>query len=255
LNDRQDIRLSYGRGFRAPSLRELYFDFYDASHAIEGNTGLKAETSHSINGSWQIELLNADGRKVTTAIGGFYNDVSNKINYGQKAGSLVTTYINVDRYKTEGITWTNTFRWPGWDVRAGFGYTGRYNQLYESDENLSKFAWSPEATANASYMTSGWTFSIYYKFTGKTPYYEISTENGITSAHLAKIDAYSWADASVQKKLPKGFNVSGGVRNLFDVTNLNTSSTQSATAHSGGGIRPVGSGRSYFASLTYTFNQ
>jgi outer membrane receptor for ferrienterochelin and colicins len=255
LNDRQDIRLSYGRGFRAPSLRELYLDFYDASHAIEGNPGLKAETSHSINGTWQIDVLNTDGRKVTTAVGGFYHDVRDNIDYGQKAGSLVTTYINIERYKTEGITWTNTFRWPGWDIRAGFGYTGRYNQLYESDANLTKFNWSPEATANASYTTSGWTFSVYYKFTGKTPYYEIITDNGLTSVQLAKVDAYSWADASFQKKLPKGFDVSGGVRNLFDVTNLNTSSTQSATAHSGGGIRPVGAGRSYFATLTYTFNQ
>lgn len=255
LNERQDIRLSYGRGFRAPSLRELYFDFYDASHAIEGNVDLKAETSHSINGSWQVELMNGDGRKITTAFGAFFNDVSNKINYGQKAGSLVTTYINIDRYKTEGVTWTNTFRSSAWDVRAGFGYTGRYNQLYESDENLSKFAWSPEVTANASYMTSGWTFSLYYKFTGMTPYYEIITEDGSPSAHLAKIDAYSWGDVSVQKKLPKGLDIAGGSRNIFNVTNIGTSSDLGATAHSGGGIRPIGSGRSYFLSLTYTLNQ
>jgi outer membrane receptor for ferrienterochelin and colicins len=80
-------------------------------------------------------------------------------------------------------------------------------------------------------------------------------EDGSPSAHLAKIDAYSWGDVSVQKKLPKGLDIAGGSRNIFNVTNIGTSSDLGATAHSGGGIRPIGSGRSYFLSLTYTLNQ
>jgi len=256
LNDRQDIRLSYGQGFRAPSLRELYFDFFDASHAIEGNTNLKAETSHSFNGSYNIELLGGTSNKVTMALGGFYNDVRNKINYGQKAGSLITTYINIDEYKTKGFTWNNTLRQKAWDVSAGFSYTGRYNELYDAADDITEFTWSPEVTANVTYRTpgNGWTLSAYYKLTGKTPYYEIVTDNGTQSAHLAAVSAYSWADATVQKTLPKGFSVSGGVRNIFNVTNVASTALVGGT-HSGGGARPIGSGRSYFISFTYSFNQ
>lgn len=46
-----DFRLSYARGFRSPSLRELYFSFFDANHQVVGNPDLKAETSHSFTGS------------------------------------------------------------------------------------------------------------------------------------------------------------------------------------------------------------
>jgi outer membrane receptor for ferrienterochelin and colicins len=256
LNDRQDIRLSYGQGFRAPSLRELYFDFIDASHNIEGNTDLKAETSNSLNGSYNIELPVGAGGKVTTALGGFYNDVRNKIAYGQKAGSLTTTYININTYKTKGISWNNTLRRKAWDVSAGLSYTGRYNELYDAMDDGAEFTWSPEVTANAAYRTArhGWTFSAYYKLTGKTPYYEIITENGTQSTHLATISSYNWADASIQKTFPKGLSVSGGVRNIFNITNVGSTALAGGT-HTAGSVRPIGSGRSYFVSLAYSFTQ
>ena len=43
-----DLRLAYARGFRSPSLRELYFNFFDANHQIIGNPDLKAETSTAL---------------------------------------------------------------------------------------------------------------------------------------------------------------------------------------------------------------
>jgi outer membrane receptor for ferrienterochelin and colicins len=254
LTTRQDVRVSYGRGFRAPSLRELYFDFVDGSHDIQGNPDLKAETSHSINGSYNVDLVKRDGLKVTSVAGFFFNDVSNKINYAISGRS--TTYMNIDKFKTQGLTWNNTLRWNQWDLRAGFGYTGRSNQLDEDIDDVV-FTWSPEATATATYSTinSGWTFSIFYKFTGKTPYYEPVAENGEQTYQLAIIESYSWADASVQKRLVKGFDLGLGARNLFNVTNINSGAAASTGVHTGGGSRPIGSGRSYFLSLTYTFNQ
>ena len=44
-----NARLSYAKGFRAPSLKELYLDFVDANHNIHGNRDLKAEISNSYN--------------------------------------------------------------------------------------------------------------------------------------------------------------------------------------------------------------
>ncbi len=256
LTDRQDFRISYGRGFRAPSLRELYFDFFDASHSIEGNPNLKAETSHSVNGSWNLTVMDVDGAKATTAVGGFFNDVHDKINYGLKPGSTVTTYINIDRYKTKGLTWNNTFRNRRWDVNLGFAYTGRYNDLYGDGDNLPQFVWSPEVTTTTAFKTirGGWNFSVYYKYTGRTPYYQIQTENGQQVATLVKVEPYPWADASIQKQLTKGLSATVGMRNLFNITNINASGQAAATAHSSGPVRPIGSGRSYFVSLNYMFN-
>jgi outer membrane receptor for ferrienterochelin and colicins len=257
LSGRQDLRLSYGRGFRAPSIRELYFDFFDASHSIEGNPRLKPETSNSFNGSWNWTWLEMPGNKMTIAIGGFFNDVHDMINYGVKAGSTITSYINVDRYKTKGITWNNTWRNSNWDVNAGFAYTGRYNQLHEDLNGGRPFQWSPEVNTTASYKTTkgGWNFSVYYKYTGRLPYPEIITLNGESIVNIAKMSAYHWADVSIQKQVFKNFSATTGARNLFNITNVNSTSLASGGAHSQGPIRPIGSGRAYYVSLVYTFNQ
>src|SRR5690606_39224896 len=49
------LRASYARGFRAPTLKDLFFDFVDFNHNIVGNENLKAEYSHNfiVNGVWQ----------------------------------------------------------------------------------------------------------------------------------------------------------------------------------------------------------
>jgi outer membrane receptor for ferrienterochelin and colicins len=255
INDKQDLRLSYGRGFRAPSLRELYFDFVDASHNIKGNPNLKAELSNSFNGSWNWQVIEVNNNKVTTAVGGFYNDIRNQINYASLNNAA--SYINIDRYKTKGVTWTNTFRNRNWDVSAGFSYTGRFNQLHEGGDDSPEFTWAPEVTSTASYRTNngGWVFSAYYKYTGKLPFAEPVTVDGQQTIHIAKLNSYQWSDVSVQKELFKSFNVTAGVRNLFNIKSIGSTSLSSGSAHGGGNTRPIGSGRAYFIDLTYTFNQ
>ncbi len=66
LNKNLDLRLSYARGFRAPILRELYFNFHDASHSIEGNPNLKAEYSNSFIGSLTWQQAKATGVNITS---------------------------------------------------------------------------------------------------------------------------------------------------------------------------------------------
>jgi outer membrane receptor for ferrienterochelin and colicins len=259
INTRQDLRISYGRGFRAPSLRELYFDFFDANHSIEGNTDLKAELSHSFNALWNWQVLAQERIKFSTAVGAFYNTIDNMIGFGQKPGNtLITTYINIDRFKTQGFTWNNTFKAKRWDLNVGFGYTGRFNQLSESVNDIADFVWSSEVTSSANYRIpkAGLVFSLYYKFTGVTPYYELVTVNGEQVAQLANIDSFQWADFTTQKELSKHLSLTAGVRNLLDITNVsNTSASATGTHSGGGGIRPIGYGRSYFISISFSLNK
>lgn len=257
LGSQHDLRLSYGRGFRAPSLRELYFDFFDASHAIEGNTNLKAELSHSISGSWNYRFSQMHGLSGTATVSVFYNTIENMIGYGQKPGNnLVTTYLNIARYKTTGITVGSSLKRKALEVAGGFGYTGRYNQLSESFEEVDGFAWSTEVTASVTYRITrvGLDFFLSCKYTGKTPFYEIVNENGNQVPRLAEQDAFSWADLSAVKQLGKHISFTTGIRNLFDVTAVNNNSVASGV-HSGGSTRPVGYGRSYFFSINYSLTK
>jgi outer membrane receptor for ferrienterochelin and colicins len=256
LNEKQDLRLSYGRGFRAPSLRELYFDFFDASHSIEGNSNLEAELSHSINAAFNWKLLDRHSFTYTTVWGGFYNYVENMIAVGAKPGNgLITTYLNIDRYKTKGFTWNNTFKGSVWEVNAGYALTARFDVLSESFDEVSKFQWSPEITTSASYRIPkhGLKFSFYHKYTGVTPFFELTADNG-EELRLAEQAAFHWADLTIQKDFGKSISVTSGVRNLFDVVNINSTGT-SAGVHTGGGARPVGYGRSYFLSVSYSLTK
>lgn len=257
ISEKQDIRLSYGRGFRAPSLRELYLDFFDASHQIEGNENLKSELSHSINGSWNLKIIGEENQKVTVSVGGFYNSIDNLIGYGQKIENpQITTYLNIEKYKTQGVTWNNTFTNGVWEVSAGIAYTGRFNQLNSSTNDLDRFMWSPELTTSLQYKiaNAGLSFSMYYKYTGKTPFYELRSDNGTQTATLVEVGSYNWADVSVQKKLGQYLSLTGGVRNVFNITAVNNTATVSGV-HTPNGARPIGYGRSYFISLLFSLSK
>ncbi len=257
LNERSDLRLAYGRGFRAPSLRELYFDFFDASHAIEGNTHLKPELSHSYNASWSYRTLFLKKYRASLSVGTFYNAITNMIGFGQKPGNTqVTTYLNIDRFKTTGFTISQTVSSARLECGVGGGVTGRYNQLREDYVAIPEFVWSPEINGSVVYYSQDKKFnaSLYYKFTGRTPYYEIVSDgDGNQIPRLAEIGSFHWADVALSRQLGKHFMLSGGVRNLFDVVFVNNSGVTGG-AHNSAGPRPVGNGRSYFINLTYSFN-
>lgn len=258
LSPRHDFRLSYGRGFRAPSIRELYFDFFDSNHSIEGNTNLEAELSHSFSGSWNWQTLDTDFLKWSVALGGFYNTVSDMIAFGQKPGNtLITTFLNIDKFKTKGLTINNKFKFNRLDAGLGFSYTGKFNQFDGGTNNFNDFLWSPEFISTLSYKMPkrGFIFSLYYKYTGISQFYELVLVDETETVQLAQISSFHWADLTVQKDLLPNLILTTGVRNLFDVKNINNTSISTGGAHTDGGARPVGYGRSYFLGLAYSISK
>lgn len=250
LGARHDLRLSYGRGFRAPSLRELYFFFHDSNHTIDGNPDLEAELSHSYNMSWNWQVIKKLTWRYNLSLSGFYNDVDNMIEYIPKPNSTATTYGNINKYKTQGVTLTNNLTIAHLTASFGGGITGRYNQYYAEGVDMDEFTWSPEVNGSFSYLfaRAGLTANLYYKFTGITPRY-VAGSSGI---YLSETEAYHWADFSVQKTFIKKLSAALGSRNLFNVTQIMSTAVDSGV-HGGGGSNPLSSGRSYYVTLTYNF--
>lgn len=258
LNDNLDLRLAYANGFRAPSIRELYFNFFDASHSITGNPELKAETSNSFNGSldWKTQLK--PEWKISTVLGAFYNDVKDRIAYGQDPNNIqVTTLFNVERYKTAGFTLNHTESFKNLSANVGFSYIGRYNLLSEEQVIVPEMSWTPEVNTNLTYQFLPWktTATLYYKWTGELPGYETVVDSGGNpSAREIMLDGYHWMDISLKKDIGKHLSVNAGARNILDVKQISSTSTGS-DAHGTGAQRPVGYGRSYFLGLTYQLNK
>ncbi len=255
------MRLAYARGFRAPSLRELYFNFFDASHSITGNTHLKAEYSNSFNGSLTRHDIALSNLGLDLTLSGFYNVFSNLIEIGFNPEQPdVNSYINIGRSKTAGGSLQSNLRWKTLKGILGFSYTGRYDELAEGENPvnaLPKYVWWPELSSNIIYSVpkAGTSFNLAYKLNGRKPAYEVTEQNGQQVLGLAKTSSYNLADFSVNKDIRKLATLSFGVKNLFNVTRITNTSSDTGGAHSTGGPVPVSYGRSFFLGLTFQWSK
>ena len=249
-----DMRLAYARGFRAPSLRELYFNFFDANHQIIGNPDLEAETSHSLTGSlnWKKET---PGKVVyTTVLSGFYNDVKNLIDFAVSASDPnVFILTNVSNSKTAGANINSIAKYKQWNISTGFGYTGFYNDYSESDGSLPQMQWSAEVTSVIGYSFSkiGLDANLFYKFTGKRPYYAVNSNQEVV---LTEQEGYHMADITLSKKAFKYLSFNAGVRNLFDVSRI-TSTYADGGTHGAGGTRNIATGRGFFGGVSFNWSK
>ncbi|MBD2752055.1 TonB-dependent receptor [Spirosoma validum] len=257
LTKNLDLRLAYARGFRSPALRELYFNFFDASHSLRGNPNLKAEHSNSFNGSlvWQGSAW------FKSTLGFFYNVFNNLISYGtDPSDPRIQMNINIDKFKTTGATLENVFSWKDLSATVGFSYIGRYNNLLTAPDTtmyanqVPSFLWSPEVNSNFTYVLRkiDTKLSLFYKYSGKRPTY-LATVNtdGEVRATLTEIAPFHWADFTITKGLGKCLTLTTGIKNLFNITRLANTSTDTGGAHSSSGPAPVSYGRSYFLGLTF----
>lgn len=247
------LRAAYAHGFRSPSIRELYFNFFDANHEIVGNPDLKAETSDSYTFSaiWKPHTKNNSIQAIT--IGGFYNKVKNLIDYAASADNAnIFILTNVSNSKTAGVHANASVQCKQLTAALGGSYTGFYNDYAEADKNLPVLQWSPEINASVGYTLAkyGFDVNLLYKFTGKRPFY---IQSG-TDYLLSEQKAYHWADLALNKKLCKFLALNAGVRNIFNVERV-ASTLAGGGIHTSNGVRNIAVGRSFFAGLTVNWNK
>ena len=120
------LRAGYGMGFRAPSLKEKYYNFdMSGIWIVEGNEHLKAEVSHNFN-------LSAEYTKghynYTASL--YYNKVKNKLSTSAPYFKSVEEklpylpYTNLDSYSVCGGEVGVQARWNnGFSARFTYAYT------------------------------------------------------------------------------------------------------------------------------------
>lgn len=254
-------RAAYARGFRAPDVKELYFEFKDSNHDIFGNPDLKAEYSNNYNTAF---TYNNQYRKLTykLEVSGFYNNITNMISLVQPDLAVLRfTYRNIDRYKTHGVQLNLNGSYRNLSIGLGGSYIGRYNQLSETERSpATAFSYSPEFRTNIGYewKKQGLTASLFLKYTGEMPGYGLDSAGNIV---LNTISSYAVADFSLSKNIKNKLAITAGIKNLFDVSNVNRSSMATAPNSGGGhtsfasGSWSVSTGRSYFIGVGYKFVQ
>ncbi|WP_109831813.1 TonB-dependent receptor [Reichenbachiella versicolor] len=245
---RFEAKASVGKGFRAPSMKELYFVFVDANHQIFGNEDLIPE--HSINISTSVSQIIDIGSnsifkpEITT----FFNHLDDVIDLAQNEDGTAFYYANIAQKRTHGGTASMLYnRNNHWKFSLGYTLTGiGYDPL---EAGKYDFQYSNDLVGMASYYYPRIDLStqLDFKYTGQRTQLFSNGED----ISQGSVEGYSTLNWSATKNFAaKRYVLTAGVKNILDVDNI--SSTTSGGAHSAGGNVIIAWGRSYF--LSFKFN-
>ncbi|HRO41913.1 MAG TPA: TonB-dependent receptor [Flavipsychrobacter sp.] len=252
LNEKLQLRASYAKGFRAPSLKEMYLSFVDANHALTGNQNLRAETGHHLQLSLSRNLYKKQNNYAQLVLTTFYNHVKNGIMLvplrPQDSTSIQYSYGNLSQQKNiianlqlQG-QWQNIYYTLGYAYNRTFAQAG-YQAFNAQELNANVFYYYKKAKLH---------FATFYKYTGAQPFLRASIDG---SANFdGRQPAYHMLDASVERKLWKNkASIVAGVKNIMDVQRLHASGLSTGGIHSGGGTMNF-LPRSIFTTLRLTLD-
>lgn len=124
-----NLRAGYGMGFRAPTLKERYYQFDMAGiWIVNGNPDLKPESSHNFT-------ISADytHRNYNVTVSGYYNRIHDRISTGipyyrpDDPKQLYLDYVNLADYAVAGAEIALQARWNcGLSARVNYAFTDEH---------------------------------------------------------------------------------------------------------------------------------
>ena len=232
------VRGSYAGGFRAPTLKEMYMDFFMGNiFMIYGNSDLKPESSH--NFSLSAEYLKKNYNLTVT---GFYNLVDNRIttawnpNRGEKGGMV---YTNIAKLNIAGVEANASARYScGVATRISYAYT---HEHIKKGQPLLSTTRPHTLTARVEYgkdwKNYGFNVSLNGRFLSKFTTDEYTSSTSYEETQKVSYPAYTVWKLNIMQQIYKGINLSFIVDNLFnyvpDYYYTNSPSTTGTTISAG----------------------
>lgn len=213
------FRISYARGFRAPTLKELYLEFKDSNHDLSGNKDLKAETTNSFNTSFDYKLTGSSfSLKIEPSA--FYNN-------GKDAITLIVTdpesnsatNVNLGGRRTMGGEIDTRFtHLNGLSLGAGFSRTG---ETFDEEGNgdYLPILYYNNYTASAQYRFKKFRAVLLanLKYYGETPSLAVIPEENGGGYYRVFTDPFGDLELTFTKNLWKNrLTLVVGGKNLFD---------------------------------------
>lgn len=223
-----NIRLGYGLGFRAPTLKEKYYEFDMAGiWIVRGDPNLKAESSHNINLS--ADYTRSNFNYTLTA---YYNDVHNRISTGLPYSlpgdnkQLYLNYVNLSHYTVAGGEASVQGRWNnGLSAKLSYAFTAEHTPR-DKDGNIANNQYLP-ARKHSLTARIDWqkTFSQNFKLTTSLngrflsavdnteyrDYYDLAA--GTINVHYP---AYTLWKLSANMQITRWVNVNIALDNIFN---------------------------------------
>jgi outer membrane receptor for ferrienterochelin and colicins len=243
-------RASWAKGFRAPTLKELYLNFVDANHQVYGSANLEPEKSDNFQAGVEHKW-NRTGSLLKVELNLFYNDIRNKIDLliiSPTEGS----YTNFGSFNSMGGNWRLTYNCKNFGNQLGLSYTGIKNSGFQSSSK--NFNWTPEIQFNTNYKFEKrrWVLSLFVKYNGAVKQVNSNLETNEQSTF--KTNPYTWMDFNVIRQFKNGLTLGFGVKNLLNITNVSSTLVSGVHSQSGSGIS-IGTGRTYYLKMDYKWNK
>lgn len=208
------FRASYAGGFRAPSLKEMYMNFFMGNiFMIYGNPNLKSETSQNF-------LLSAEYTKsyYNFSVTGFYNLVDNRITVAWDQELKGQLYTNMKNISIAGVDANASFRFP-----CGIG--GRLSYIF-MNENIKKG--QPQVSSSRPHTATArieygkhwkdYSFNIMLngRFLSKVTVDEYTSSTSYIDTKRVTYPDYMLWKLSLLQTFKKGINLTLSVDNLFN---------------------------------------
>jgi outer membrane receptor for ferrienterochelin and colicins len=251
------MRGNYAKGFRAPSLKQLYLEFIDSNHEIYGNPDLKAETADNISFSGDYRYSRGK-HSFELGIDVFYNSIKNAIQLAvdtNRPGWGIYFNVEGQHYITKGVEASIGYHFfPRLSIKAGLLTTGR--SRLDDEQN---FVYSTDVVSSVKYHSPKYSYelSVFYKYNdGYLDFAGNFTSEGELSGYGQRfVSGYHSMDITLSKFFfERKLVVSTGIKNVFDVS-LVASSGNLNIHGSGTDTTPVGYGRTFFIKLGYRFEK
>lgn len=217
MTDDIKLRGSVGRGYRAPSSKELYFTFNHASagYIVLGNENLEPETSMS----YSVSLEHTYEDRSTSRVTLFHNDLRNLIDFDSLTVSE-DYYLGIYRYEnivsayTQGVELERSMRFGReWELALAYSYMRTYNR--DTGEELLRRP-NHSARVNVSWHHGPWNARISGRYTSSMLHQSIYTTDDQVSD--VRTNPYTLWDVSVGRDLGGGVHARLSADNLFDTT-------------------------------------
>jgi outer membrane receptor for ferrienterochelin and colicins len=210
-----------------------------------------SETSHSFTGSYS-KYFGLKNMELNTIVEGFYNNISNKIEL-IVTGPIQAQYGNIGVYQSVGGGVNQSIKVKDFRMNASFNYTGIFNGV---DESQKEFFFSPQVVLQPSYKfkKTNTSVNLFFNYFGAVS--RVFSDTASSAVNIQEQDAYSMFDITAgQLLMNKKMQLNVGVRNLLNVVNINSNTTEVGAHTPSTTFISVSPGRTFFISLRYEFSK
>jgi outer membrane receptor for ferrienterochelin and colicins len=208
INEEWTLRASYGKGFRAPTLKQVAPDYTFQAGMVIINSNPELEPER--NSVWEI-AANYNIERLEMSVGVFDNRIDNlidtKLDTTYPSGIQVWSYDNIDEARIQGAELSANI-----DVTSNSKIKSSYQYMDAKNGDGEKLAQRPRHTAGIGFewVRATWSYSIDAAYLGKQ---HIMANNNV----LTELPGYTLWNTSIIKSLSKHVNVAMRMDNVTDV--------------------------------------